>query len=217
MGKKLYISGSTQENNVGVGEYGTEEYRMQILSDKVKWYIAQGKGDIQVFRNNGNMSLQNIINDSNAKNPDYHLALHSNAGVGGKGTECYYHYATQRDGKAWATAIYNEVAPLTVSSDRGVKADNTLYSMGLAELRETTAVACLIEIMFHDNITDVNDYLAKVDVIAKSIAVAIYKYFDMAYLDSIPVPIENKTEKEKVIEYVDGQKGWDLLYRMFNL
>lgn len=215
MSKKLYISGSTQENNVGVGEYGTEEYRMQILSDKVTWYIKQGMGDIQVFRNNGNMSLSETINDSNNKITDYHLALHSNAS-GGKGTECYYYYATQRDGKAWATAIYNAVAPLTISSDRGVKADNTLYSNGLAELRETNAVACLIEIMFHDNLIDVNDYLAKQDQIAKEIAKAIYAYFGIEYYVE-PIPTPEPTEKEKVIQYIDSQKGWDMLYRMFNL
>jgi N-acetylmuramoyl-L-alanine amidase len=215
MSRKLYISGSTQEDNIGVGEYGTEESRMQNLADKVVWWIIQGRGDILCYRNGGNMNLAETINDSNNQGVEYHLALHTNAS-GGKGTECYYYYATQRDGKEWATAIYNAVAPLTISEDRGVKADNTLYSMGLAELRETNAVACLIEIMFHDNLIDVNDYLAKQDQIAKEIAKAIYAYFGIEYYVE-PIPTPEPTEKEKVIQYIDGQKGWDMLYRMFNL
>jgi hypothetical protein len=32
MAKKVYLSSSTQENNVGVGVYGTEEKRMQELA-----------------------------------------------------------------------------------------------------------------------------------------------------------------------------------------
>jgi hypothetical protein len=143
-------------------------------------------------------------------------------------TECYYsnYPVYSQNGHRLAQLIYDAVAPLTTSSDRGVKADTTLYTKGLAETRDTTAKACLIEIMFHDNITDVNDYLGKVDQIAEAIAKAIYNYFGITYYVEptlapqpvvvTPQPVE-KTEKEKVIEYIDGQNGWDMLYRMFNL
>lgn len=174
----IYLSASTQETNVGAGSYGTEEIRMQFLADMTKDYMTAGRGSITVYRNNGAMSLSNTIADSNAKNPDVHLALHSNAG-GAQGTEVYYHY--KGSGKPLAEAVYNAVAPLTCAPDRGVHADNTLYTNGLAELRETTAPAALIEIMFHDNLNDVNDYLSKVNSIALALAKAIYSYFNVAY------------------------------------
>lgn len=227
MSLKVYLSGSTQHDNVGVGQYGTEEYRMQSLADKVAWYIGKGKGDIVCYRNNGNMNLNQTISDSNSKSPDIHVALHTNAG-GGKGTECYYsnYPILSTQGKKLAQLIYDAVAPLTISSDRGCKADTTLFSTGLAETRETTAKACLIEIMFHDNLTDVNDYLQKDELIAINIAKAIYNYFGLAYYteptpipdpDPIPDPTPEKTEKEKVIEFIDYHNAWELIMRMFNL
>jgi N-acetylmuramoyl-L-alanine amidase len=184
MSKIIYISGSTQHNNVGVGPYGTEEERMQFLADRVKQYLLAGKADIVVHRNNGNMSLDETIHDSNNKHADAHVALHTNSG-GGRGTECYYYYktdtSTNLNGKRLATLVYNAVTPLTVAYDRGCKPDNSLYSNGLYETRETNAKSCLIEIMFHDNLADVTDYLGKVDTIAQAIAWAIYDYFGLVY------------------------------------
>jgi len=222
MSLKVYLSGSTQENNVGVGSYGTEEIRMQSLGDMVVWYIIQGKGDILCYRNYGSMSLAQTIADSNNIAPDIHVALHSNAG-GGAGTECYYsNYPIYSEkGHRLAQLIYDAVAPITVSNDRGCQPDTNLYNIGLAETRDTTAKACLIEIMFHDNIVDVEDYLSnnKDNVIALAIAKAIYNYFGIEYYVAPPVitPPTEKTEKEKVIEYVDSQNGWDMLLRTFNL
>jgi N-acetylmuramoyl-L-alanine amidase len=216
MSLKVYLSGSTQENNIGVVSYGTEEFRMQSLSDKVVWWIIQGRGDILCYRNYGSMTLGQTIANSNEINPDIHVALHSNAG-GGAGTECYYsNYPVESaNGKRLAQLIYDAVAPITISNDRGCQPDTNLYSTGLAETRDTTAKACLLEVMFHDNIVDVEDYLSnnKDNAIALAIAKAIYAYFGIEYYIA---PIE-KTEKEKVIEYIDGQNGWDILYRMFNL
>lgn len=206
MSKKVYLSGSTQEGNKGVGTYGTEAQRMQALADKVKDYIWQGKGDIVTYRNNGSWTLQQSINDSNSKNPDLHLALHSNAG-GGRGTEIYYwHGANNADSKRFADLVYVAVAPLTIANDRGCMPDSVLYTNGLAELRETTATAALIEIMFHDNINDVNDYLGKVDVIAKAIALAIYKYLGINYYIEPPKPVG--TERERAIKKIIAVSDW---------
>ncbi len=210
MSKKVYLSGSTQENNRGVGTYGTEAQQMQALAEKVKAYIYQGKGDITVFRNNGGWTLQQSINDSNSKSPDIHLAIHSNAG-GGRGTEVYYwHGANNAESKRLAELVYCAVAPLTVANDRGVMPDSVLYDSGLAELRETTAVASLIEIMFHDNINDVNDYLGKVDIIAKTIALSIYKYFGINYYVEPPKP--TGTERERAVKKIIAVSEWANVY-----
>jgi len=192
MSIKIYLSGSTQKDNVGVLNYGTEEQRMQFLSDLVKEYIKKGQGGFIVYRNNGNMSLEQTIADSNSKKVDLHLALHSNAG-GGDGTEIYYHFQNQQSGglgKKLAQFVYDAVAPLTLSPDNGVKADNSLYKSGLAELRETIAPAALIEIMYHDNKTDVNDYLGKIDKIALAIAKAFYQFYGIEYKEIHSFTIE---------------------------
>jgi N-acetylmuramoyl-L-alanine amidase len=150
------------------------------------------------------MTLEQTVADSNSKKADLHLALHSNAGAGGKGTECYYYYASKSGGKAWAKCIYDAVAPLTISSDRGVRPDNILYNRGLYETRSTNATACLIEIMFHDNQVDVTDYLGKVDQIAQAIAKAIYRYLNLNYLTN-----QNQKNYEKILHEVSP---WSNIY-----
>lgn len=53
-------------------------------------------------------------------------------------------------------------------------------------------VASLIEIIFHDNLEDVNDYLSKIEEIAKAIALGIYEEFNIPYyIEPIPEPIIN--------------------------
>jgi N-acetylmuramoyl-L-alanine amidase len=182
MSKKVYLSPSTQENNVGVSGYGTEENRMNQLCDLVITYLKKGQGDITIYRNKPNMTLAQVAIDSNNNNVDVHVALHSNAG-GGDGTESYYFGGNppSPESKHLATMLYNAVAPLTVAADNGVKSDRTLYSTGLYELGHTKAVAALTEIMYHDNVSDVNDYYTKMDQIAKAIAKAIYDYFGISY------------------------------------
>ena len=76
--KSIYLSPSTQENNVGAGNYGTEEQRMNEIMDLIE---NQLRGHYILYRNRPNMTLQQVVADSNAKNPDLHFALHSNAGA----------------------------------------------------------------------------------------------------------------------------------------
>jgi N-acetylmuramoyl-L-alanine amidase len=226
---KVYLSGSTQSNNKGVGNYGTEADRMQELARKVQAYIEAGNGGILVYRNNVGLGLQGSINDSNSKlgGQDIHMALHTNAG-GGKGTECYYWGGDNNASSIRiARLLFDRVAPLTKSADRGVKSDHSLFSNGLAELRETNAAACLIEIIFHDNLDDVNDYLSKIDKIALAIAYSMYDFFgvqykqalsdkDLAvqklrsvsiYADSVWIPVFDKIAKE-------GKNIWGLINKL---
>ena len=61
--RTIYLSPSTQERNIGFGEYGTEEYRMNILADKIQNIFKQY--NIQVHRNSPNWNLGQIVSDSN--------------------------------------------------------------------------------------------------------------------------------------------------------
>ena len=76
MAKIVYLSPSTQENNKGVGSYGTEEKRMNEISDVVE-KVLKAHG-IKVYRNKPSMSLSQVVMDSNSKKPDIHFAIHSN-------------------------------------------------------------------------------------------------------------------------------------------
>ena len=188
MAHKIYLSASTQEGNKGVGSYGTEEQQMFILRDLTEQLIKEGnhKKDFTIEKNDSKTSdLAAIVNESNKFGSDTHWAFHTNAG-GGRGCEVYYSYLnTNGLGKKAADLWYKEISPITPTSDRGVKKDNTVYSTGFYELRATTAITILCEFIFHDNLDDVNFYLANINKFALGTAKAIYKYYGYTYNNDV--------------------------------
>lgn len=73
----VYLSPSVQSWNVGYGNYGTEEQRMNLIADVVQYDLE--RHGVQIVRNNPEQSLREIVAESNAVGPDIHVAIHSNA------------------------------------------------------------------------------------------------------------------------------------------
>ncbi|MEI6133024.1 MAG: N-acetylmuramoyl-L-alanine amidase [Bacillota bacterium] len=177
MKKGIYISPSTQEHNVGAGSYGTEEKRMNEIADVVE--ITLKKHGQLTFRNKPSFTLTEVVHDSNAKNPKVHIAIHSNAGGGGKarGCEVYCHkFGTA--GERLAKSIYSNLSAITPSADRGVKEGQNYFGKGkpLYETAKTTAVAVLIEVAFHDSPEDAKWIVGNIKPIGLAIAKGILSY-----------------------------------------
>lgn len=66
--KSIYLSPSTQENNIGAGDYGTEEKRMNQLTDLIEPLLKEY--GLKVYRNRPEMTLKQVVDDSNAKKPE---------------------------------------------------------------------------------------------------------------------------------------------------
>jgi N-acetylmuramoyl-L-alanine amidase len=203
---KVYLSPSVQSHNIGVGDFGSEQYRMNLICDFAEVYLkAQG---IETKRNNPNWKIANICGDSNAWRADRHIAIHSNAASKeeAQGTDVFYAdgYA---DSKKLAQAIYDEVAPLSPGKDRGVKADTTLYSTGLGEVRGTSATSCLIEVGFHTNEEEAKWIMESPRAIGKAIAIGVTKDLGIAFKDPdveiIPEDDIQKLREENT--YLKGQ------------
>lgn len=180
MAYKVYINPSVQDWNVGIGRYGTEEENMQVIGAKVEELLKYN--GFQVKRNKPTMTLEQTVKDSNAFKPDAHVAIHSNAG-GGRGCEAYAWFEPDgkggykdTPGRRLAQAIYDEVARITPTSDRGVKKGNHLY-----EIKSTVAPAALIEVAFHDHPEDAAWIKANYDAIAEAITKGICKYFGVTF------------------------------------
>ena len=169
---KVYISPSSQEDNRGVGNYGTEEVRMNQIADVVERELK--RVGITTLRNNPNMNITQMVTASNNFGADVHLAIHSNAG-GGTGAEAYY-YTGSASSQKLAQAVYNNLAPMTPTGDRGVKATTQLY-----EVWATNAVATLVEIAFHDNATDASFIINNIQAIGIAIAKGVCSYFGIAF------------------------------------
>lgn len=159
---KVYLSPSSQTENVGVNDYGTEAYRMQQLSDKVKTKLTN-KGH-SVYGSDNSLSLTKRIAASNEAKVACHVALHSNAG-GGTGPEVWY-YSTSSKGKRLAENILAEIVEVdNCPTSRGVKA-----STSYAELKNTSAPSVIVEVAFHDNANDAAWIINNMDAIAQAIA-----------------------------------------------
>lgn len=172
MTKSIYLSPSTQEKNVGVGNYGSEEFRMNQVADVVeKILINHG---VKVYRNRPDWDLKEVVKDSNLRKPNLHFAIHSNAG-GGRGAEILA-YSTQSEGAKAAKIIYDEFEKIANIKGRGIKFNSKFY-----ELNSTNAPAILIEVAFHDNIEDANWIINNIEKIGISLAKGVLRYFNIPY------------------------------------
>lgn len=184
----IYLSPSTQEKNIGVGVYGTEENRMNQLTDKVEVHLKRNR--LNFFRNKTSFTPSQSANDSNDKigSKGLHLALHSNSG-GGNGAEIFY-YSKSAEGKKFAKCVYDYLEELTPSKDRGIKPTNEL-----TEIFKPLSVAILVEVDFHDNQNGVNFIIDKMDEIAQGIVKGICTYLKREYVSISENEVPAKTDK----------------------
>lgn len=181
----VYLSPSLQEWNVGVGNYGTEEQRMNLLADVVQYELE--RHGLNVARNRPEMSLAEVVRESNAIGPTVHVALHSNAANGqARGAEIYAHRFGGA-GEALARDIFEFLEPLTPTSDLGVKEGyKTFNGQGMYELRRTVAPAVLAEVAFHDNPDDARFIIDNIYEIGQAISQGILQNFGINYVPDTP-------------------------------
>jgi N-acetylmuramoyl-L-alanine amidase len=173
---KIYLSPSTQENNIGKGEYGTEEKRMNQLTDIIE--VRLKRYGHEIFRNTPTMTLKQAVADSNKHNPDIHVAIHSNASTGKARGAVVFCYKFGGKGEKLARAIYNELEKVTPTKDLGVRESNNHFGIGkpLYETAYTHAPAALIEVDFHDNPEGAKWILENMNEIATAIVTGINNY-----------------------------------------
>lgn len=204
----VYLSPSTQENNKGAGQYGTEEKRMNQICDVVENILKQHK--VKTYRNKPTMSIKEVVKDSNSKKPKIHFAMHSNAyNAKSRGCEVFC-WKKGVNGEKLAKIVYNKISPITPSADRGIKYAFNFYGSGkhIYEVANTSADAILIEIAFHDNIDDANWIVANIVKIGTELAKGILEYLGIKYETGVLYrvitgsysDIKNAQEQVKVLE-----------------
>lgn len=172
--KVIYLSPSAQEYNIGYGDFGSEEYRMNRIADLVEQSLKnQG---YTVYRNNPNDKLSQIVKESNEINPDIHVALHSNAsgeGFSAQGPEIFAN-RPNTPGDRLANLIYNEIMQIYPDPTKG---RGVLHTSSLYEIIRTNAPAVLLEVAFHDNPEDAEWIINNESQIAQAIVSGINSYF----------------------------------------
>lgn len=167
---RVFLSPSTQDKNVGVGNYGTERYRMNQVTDYAQQAL-QSAG-VEVFRNDPTKSLSDAIKYGNSLDVDAYVAIHSDAG-GGRGPTMLIN-GNRKNSQNLASAVYAEVAAITPAKGRGQK-----VRMDLGEIRSPKAPSCLIEVSFHDNIADAEWIITHMPQLGTAIANGILTFLSM--------------------------------------
>lgn len=171
---RVYLSPSTQEGNYYVTG-GTEEQSMNLLCDQVIPYLeASG---IAYTRNDPNQSAAAAIRQANAGSYGLYVALHSNAAPEGRygtqrGVDIYYYRYSQNSRRAAELFVHQlqEVYPLP-QSVRAVSTET------LGEVSRTRAPAVLLELGYHDNVSDADWIQSSRPAVARAIAAGITEFF----------------------------------------
>ncbi len=181
----VYISPSVQDWNVGFGNYGTEEERMNLIADVLDYELK--RHGLSTARNSPDMTLQQVVVDSNRVDPTVHVALHSNAANGqARGAEVYAHRFGGA-GETLARDVYARIEEIAPTPGLGVKEGySTFGGQGMYELKRTTAPAILAEVAFHDNPEDAQFIIDNIYELGQAVAKGVLDYFGIEYVEDTP-------------------------------
>ena len=179
----IYLSPSTQEGNMYVTGSGSEEYNMNRLADAMEPYLRANT--IRWTRNTPEMTAGSSIRQANQGTYDFYLALHSN----GAPPERYgqvrgviaFYYPNSANGRR-AAEIFAEnlkrIYPLP-------ELVTTRSTTNLGEVRDSKAPAVLLELGYHDNISDARWVEENTDTIARNLVQSLTEYFDLPFIEPI--------------------------------
>lgn len=179
----IYLSPSTQENNLYVNG-GTEEEWMNRLADAmVPYLVASG---IQYTRNTPQMTAASSIAASNQGRYDLHLALHSNAAPEGRYGQIrgiiVYYFPGSIQGRRAAQIVADNLKTIYPLPNQ-VRAEATT---AIGEVRRVRAPSVFIELGYHDNADDAAWIKANLDPVARNIVLSLTEFFGIPFLTPVP-------------------------------
>lgn len=171
----VYLSPSNQSDNLfQVGDTNEAEV-CRILADKTAAILQQSGVQVIVAGADDSLQTKAAMGDNGLA---AYVAIHTNQGTG-VGTDCYYNSSSEQS-KALAQAVYDPVANLTPTADRGLLdgsqsgSDSYQYEIG-----NNKSPSCLIEVEFHDGPNVAQWILDNEDNIASAIATGICNYLQV--------------------------------------
>lgn len=174
--KKIYISPSDQWSNLTAINGVSEAKQCKMIADECEEIFLRHGYIVKVGDNSKEKSYVNRVKESNDFKADIHICIHTNAG-GGSGTLVLCH--PSRVNNEYVNSVYERVASLTPSKDKGIYPRIDLY-----EINKTNALCVYIEVDFHDNQTSENWIYSNIENIALAICKGI---FDIDEKEDLPI------------------------------
>ena len=120
-----------------------EAFHCIKIADYARAYLELNGYEVKVGSSATENTYKDRVKESNEWGADLHIPIHTNAG-GGHGTLMLCYPGSINN--IYVNNIYNEVAQLTPTEDKGVQTTNNLY-----EINATKCVTAYLECEFHDN------------------------------------------------------------------
>lgn len=176
----IYLSPSTQENNAYVTGTGSEEFHMNKLADAMIPYL--NSCGIRYVRNTPEMTAGSSIRQANQSWYDFYLALHSNAAAEEnygtvRGIIAFY-YPQSTQGQRGAQIFVNNLREIYPEPNLVV----TRATTSLGEVRDSNAPAVLLEIGYHDNVSDARWIENHTAEIARNLVLSLTDFFDIPFI-----------------------------------
>ena len=175
----IYLSPSTQENNLYVSGGSEEEWMNRLADAMVPYLEASG---IQYVRNTPDMTAASSIRASNAGNYDLHLALHSNAANPSRYGQVrgiiVFYYPGSANGKRAAEIVADNLKAIYPLPNR-VRTEATT---AIGEVRQPRAPSVFLELGYHDNTDDAAWIKGNLDEIARNLVLSLTEYFGIPFL-----------------------------------
>jgi len=191
----VFLSPSTQEENLyACDDSISEETAMWRIARKVQ-ELLEADGYVVYLPGEDDNPIAKVKQGNHLKCGAY-VAMHSNSSGssgGGHGTECFYNEDVPGS-LALAESIYNRVAVLTPTDDRGIK---NQYQRDLYEVNNNTGAVAFLEVEFHDDVTTSRWILNHVDDVAQAIKDGI-----VAYLNNKKYGLMSETTEPSEGEYI---------------
>ena len=178
---RVYLSPSLQEFNPFING-GTEEEVMNLIADAMEPYLTAS--GIDFVRNSPEMTLGEVIAQSNNSNVDFHLAIHSNASpesiAGQRQGPAVYYFSTSEPGRTMADIIAENFRDIYPEPDLV----QVLPTVTLRELRRTNSPSVLVEVAYHDNIQDAEWIKNNIQPIARELSRSLAEYFGVPFAET---------------------------------
>lgn len=179
----VYLSPSTQENELFVTGNNEEYYMNQIVDAMIPYLRASG---IDFDRNDPGDTIQQIINKANSKYRDLYLKLDMETGVGDqagkvRGEKVIY-YTGSPGGSVAANIISSNLQKIYPLPEL-VTIDSTRID---PELRDVDAVTLTTMLGYRDNAEDAAWVVNNIDMIAKNLAMSLSEYLKVPFVEKAP-------------------------------
>jgi N-acetylmuramoyl-L-alanine amidase len=165
---KIYLSASQQPWNIYADGIFNEEEVTHAYINLLKPDL-EAKGHI-VRVSDPKKTMNDNIAEANAWGADIYISHHTNAFRGKNDGTLGLCYPSEAS-RMLTRFLYGEIAPITKASDEGIR-----EVKNLAELSKTKMPSSLMEIVYHDNIADMKDFILNMGKVVAAEVRAIEQY-----------------------------------------